>query len=254
MNVERTADIARVDPGRVESQAIRHIARQTLPAQVAERIRDMIAEDLLHPGEKLNELKLAETLNVSRTPLREGIKLVASEGLVDLVPNRGAFVANPDPAKVEDMLTALGGIEATAAELACVAATGAAIAALRAIHERMLKAYERGDRLTYFKLNQQIHLGLAAASGNATLQRMHATLNARLYRVRFLTTSPQRLSKERWKTAVEEHEWIITALEGRDAARLSQLLKRHLGSTWNSHLSPPPAVVARRPNKQGNKR
>jgi DNA-binding GntR family transcriptional regulator len=249
MKSDRLADASTPAGEQGETEVVRRIARQTLPAQVAERLRDMIAEDALHPGQKLNEVRLAETLYVSRTPLREGIKLLASEGLVDLVPNRGAFVADPSAVEVEDMLTALGGIEAVAAELACMAASDEAIAAVRALHGRMLEAYAHGDRLAYFKFNQQIHLGIASASGNATLRRLHATLNARLYRVRFLTTSPERLSRERWAQAVGEHEAIITAFERRDAAQLHVLLKGHLGNTWKSGRKAATAPSGRPPSK-----
>ena len=86
------------------------IERQSLAKQVAERLSDMIVENLLKPGEKLSERSLAQTLHVSRTPLRDGMKLLAGDGLIDLVPNRGAFVANPNPREVEDMLTALRAI------------------------------------------------------------------------------------------------------------------------------------------------
>ncbi len=210
------------------------IERQTLAGRVAERLRDLIAEDVLQPGEKLNEQRLAEKLHVSRTPLREGIKLLASEGLVDLVPNRGAYVANPDAREVEDMLTALGAVEAAAAELACHVASDAKIAELRQKHALMLKAYRRRDRLEYFKLNQQIHLGIAGACGNATLQRLHQTLNARLYRARFLSTSSALWGEERWSSAIADHEAIMGALERREPAVLARVLKAHLGQTWKA--------------------
>jgi len=201
--------------------------RATLPAQVAGRLRDMIAADQLSAGTKLNERELTAQLQVSRTPLREAIKMLAAEGLVHLVPNRGAFVADPSPDEVEDMLEAMGALEAMCGELACARATDAEIAAIRQTHDRMAKAYERRDRLSYFKLNQEIHRRVAQASRNATLQRLHATLNARLYRVRFMSNKT-----DRWHTAVEEHEAIADALERRDVRALRRLLREHLGHTW----------------------
>ncbi len=209
------------------AESARHIVRATLPAQVAERLRDMIAADELSPGTKLNERELTAHLRISRTPLREALKMLASEGLVQLVPNRGAFVANPSPGEVEEMLEAMGALEAICGELACARATQAELAAIRQTHDRMTKAYERRDRHTYFKLNQEIHLRIARASRNATLQRMHETLNARLYRVRFLSNRT-----DRWHTAVEEHEAIADALERRDVGLVRRLLREHLGHTW----------------------
>jgi DNA-binding GntR family transcriptional regulator len=203
------------------------IVRLTLPSQVAGRLRDMIAADTLSAGTKLNERELATELQISRTPLREAIKMLAAEGLVRLVPNRGAFVANPTPAEVEDMLEAMGALEAVCGELACLRATDAEIAAIRQTHDRMVRAYERRDRHTYFKLNQEIHHRIAQAGRNATLQRLHETLNARLYRVRFMSNKT-----DRWQTAVEEHEAIAGALERRDVRVVRELLREHLGHTW----------------------
>ncbi len=205
----------------------RRIVRATLPAQVAEQLRDMIAADELSAGAKLNERELTARLQISRTPLREAIKMLASEGLVRLVPNRGAFVANPSSAEVEDMLEAMGALEATCGELACARATEAEVAALRQTHDRMVKAFERRDRHAYFKLNQEVHHRIAQASRNATLQQLHETLNARLYRVRFMSNKT-----DRWVTAIEEHEAIARAFERRDVRVMRKLLREHLGHTW----------------------
>ncbi len=207
--------------------AAQRIVRATLPGQVAERLRDMIAADELSAGAKLNERELTARLAISRTPLREAIKMLAAEGLIQLVPNRGAFVANPSSEEVEDMLEAMGALEATCGEFACARATDAEIAAIRQTHERMVKAYERRDRRTYFKLNQEIHRRIAQASRNATLQRLHETLNARLYRVRFMSNKT-----DRWQSAIEEHEAIADALERRDVPAVRALLREHLGHTW----------------------
>jgi DNA-binding GntR family transcriptional regulator len=209
------------------ADAARQIVRSTLPAQIAERLRDMIAADLLTAGAKLNERELTAQLRVSRTPLREAMKMLAAEGLIELVPNRGAFVANPSGTEVEDMLEAMGALEAMCGELACARATDAEIAAIRATHERMQKAYERRDRHAYFRLNQEIHRRIAEASRNATLQQLHETLNARLYRVRFLSNRT-----DRWASAVEEHEAIAAALARRDVRAVRRLLREHLGHTW----------------------
>jgi len=215
------------DANEATAAGARGIVRATLPAQVAEHLRDMIAADELSAGAKLNERELTTHLKISRTPLREAIKMLAAEGLVRLVPNRGAFVADPSSSEVGDMLEAMGALEAICGELACARATDAQIAAIRQVHERMLKAYERRDRRTYFKLNQEIHRRIAQASRNATLQRLHETLNARLYRVRFMSNKT-----DRWRSAVEEHEAIADALERRDVQELRRLLREHLGQTW----------------------
>jgi len=208
-------------------EGVGQIVRATLPAQVAERLRDMIATDELSAGAKLNERELTLHLQVSRTPLREAIKMLAAEGLIRLVANRGAFVAQPSSEEVEDMLEAMGALEALCAELACLRATDDEIATVRQTHERMVKAYERRDRRSYFRLNQEIHHRIAQAGRNLTLLRLHETLNARLYRVRFMSNKT-----DRWHSAIEEHEAIASALERRDMASIRELLREHLGHTW----------------------
>jgi DNA-binding GntR family transcriptional regulator len=227
------------------------IERHPLSEQVAKRLRAMIAESMLKPGEKLIERVLAQTLQVSRTPLREAFKLLAGDGLIDLVPNYGAFVANPNPREAEHLSTALRAIEAAAGELACLTASDEAIAAIRNMHDRMLKAFRRRDPIECFKLEQQIHLGIARACGNATLQRLHHTLYARLYRTRFSSFSADPWGQGRWTMFVSNLDTIIAALERRDAATLSCLLKDHLGITWTQAQPAAKAVLAPTRKRRG---
>ena len=195
---------------------------------VAARLRDLIVQDELQPGERIRERELAERLSVSRTPLREALKGLAAEGLVELSPNRSATVANPAPQAIRDLLEVLGGIEALAGELAATRAGDEEIAEIRALHHEMLAAYAREDRLAYFKANQAIHGAIVSAAANPALADVHRRLNARLYRVRYRSN----LRNTRWHTAIEEHESILEALEARDAKRLAAIMRAHLGSTW----------------------
>ena len=227
------------------------IERHTLYEQVARRLRDMIAENVLKPGEKLNERVLARTLQVSRTPLRDAFKLLAGDGLIDLVPNYGAFVANPNRREAEDLLTALRAIEAAAGELACLTASDEAIAAIRDMHDRMLKAFRRRDPIECFKLEEQIHLSIAKACRNTILQRLHHTLNTRLYRARFISTSGDPWVQEEWTMTVSDLDAIIAALELRDAATLSRVLKEHLGITRKQAQPAAKTVLAPMQKRRG---
>lgn len=199
-----------------------------LAERVATRLRDLIVQDELKPGERIRERELAERLAVSRTPLREALKGLAAEGLVELSPNRGATVADPTLREIRDLLEVLGGIEGLAGELAATRAGNEELAEIRALHHEMLAAYARKDRLAYFKVNQAIHGAVVAASANSALQDVHRRLNARLYRVRYRSN----LRNTRWHTAIEEHDSMLEALETRDAKRLAAIMRAHLGSTW----------------------
>ncbi|WP_115422756.1 GntR family transcriptional regulator [Ensifer sp. M14] len=204
------------------------IRRTALHDTLVSHLRDMIIEGDLSPGTRLHEGQLGEQLGVSRTPLREAIKYLASEGLVELVPSRGAVVKRFSAKDVHDMLTVLQTLEELAGKLACEAASDVAIAEIRALHDEMVRRYKVGDRLQYYKLNQQIHSAIVQLAENAALADMHGVLQTRLKRIRFIGHE----GPEKWAAAVAEHDEMIVALEARDKAKLSEVLGRHLMNAW----------------------
>ena len=193
---------------------------------VVERLRDLIIQGELEPGVKLNERLLCERLRTSRTPVREALKYLASEGLVELLPNRGAIVTPITATTVREMFVLLGALEALAGELACVNASDADIAEIRALHYQMLAHHTRGELAPYFRCNQQIHLRLLEFTGSAALANTYRALNGHVRRARYMAN----LSRERWDHAVEEHEKILDALIRRERASLPALLRSHLGN------------------------
>jgi len=209
------------------------ISRRPLHEETVDRMRDLIVQGRLAPGERLNERVLCEQLGISRTPLREAIKLLATEGLVDLLPNRGAIVSRIDPARLAETLHVMGALEGLAGELACRHASAERIARIRALHQKMLTRYARGDLEGYFQYNQAIHLEIVEASGNAILANAYRQLNANVRRARYMAN----LSSERWSEAVREHEAILAALEARDVQTLKRLLQDHLANKLASVLT-----------------
>ena len=203
-------------------------ASQPLAQQVAARIRMMIIQDLLAPGEWIREQALADKLKVSRTPLREALKMLEHDGLIRLLPNRGAVVTELTVEEVKEKLEVLAALEALAGKLACQKATGTELAEIRALHYEMLAWYSRQNRLEYFKLNQRIHLAIVAASGNRTLVETHGRINAQLYRVRYQSN----LQNELWDTAVEEHEEMLASLTARNGDALAKCMLNHFGQTF----------------------
>ena len=206
--------------------------RRPLHEETVDRLRDLIVQGELAPGSRLNERVLTARLGVSRTPLREAIKLLATEGLVDLLPNRGAVVAPIDPARIAETLTVMGALESLAGELVCAQASDESLADIRALHYEMLAMHARRDLDGYFRYNQAIHLKIVEASGNAVLAQTYRQLNANVRRVRYMAN----LSAERWDAAVQEHEAILAALNARDAVRLKRLLRDHLAAKLASVL------------------
>ena len=208
---------------------IARIERPTLHNVVVTRLRDMIIEGVLQPGIRIHEGQLGEQLGVSRTPLREALKVLAMEGLVELVPGRGAMVSTLTAKDVQDMLTVLGTLEQLAGTLTCKNASDADIREIRKLHDEMMALYRAGDRLQYFKKNQQIHAMLIALTGNASLAMVHEILQSRMRRIRYLGD----LNDDTWSGAVNDHEEMIAALEKRDGKRLSAALVDHISRTWD---------------------
>lgn len=202
------------------------VDRRLLHETVIDQLRDLIVQGELMPETKLNERVLAEKLGTSRTPLREAIKFLASEGLVELLPNRGAVVAALKPEKMKEVFVVLGALEALAGDLACRNATEADIAEIRGLHYHMLAHHARGELAQYFRYNQQIHIKFMECAGNTTLAQVYRGLNAHVKRARYMAN----LSRERWDKAVKEHEDMLDALVRRDGARLQALLRDHLAN------------------------
>jgi DNA-binding GntR family transcriptional regulator len=203
------------------------VPRAGLHDQAAARLRTLIIRGDLAPGEPLMEVEPSELLGVSRTPLREALKLLATEGLVELRLNRSAVVAPLRREEISELFEAVSGIERIAAELAAVRMTARDLQKIRNLHERMERFHEAGELRDYFDLNQQIHEFIVACARNSALKSTHETLMARVERARFFALS----SRARWDESVQEHLEILQALEKREAERAGKLLGHHVQRT-----------------------
>ncbi len=208
------------------SSGIGPIERRTLHEDLADQLRHAIVHGELRPGAKISEKILTEQFGVSRTPVREALKILSTEGLVELKPNRGASVTRLTWADLRDTFPVMGVLEALAGELACENATSQQIERMRTLYVRMVAMFEKGDRKGYFRVNEDIHQLILDASGNAALPRMQRTASAQVRRARYMAN----LSSERWAQAIAEHGEILAAFEKRDGARMGGLLKTHLAN------------------------
>jgi len=202
------------------------IQRPVLHAQVASRLRQMLVEGQIPPGAKLNERALCEALNISRTPLREAIKMLAAEGLVELLPNRGSVAVQLSEADVHNTFEVMAGLEALSGELAAQRITEAELAEIKALHFEMLAAYTRRDLSAYYRLNAAIHSCINAAAKNPVLTQTYQQVNSRLQALRFRSNQ----DGEKWSHAVKEHGAMVAALEARDASALARVLMTHLNN------------------------
>jgi len=200
------------------------IPRAALHEQVAHRLRQMLVEGRIAPGAKLNERELAEVLHVSRTPLREAIKMLAAEGLVELLPNRGAIAVELDEADVLNTFEVMAGLEGLSGELAAQRITDDELSEIRAMHFEMMACWTRRDLSNYYRINAAIHEAINRAAKNPVLTATYRQVNARLQALRFRSNQ----DGEKWKRAVKEHERMVDALTARDAAAMRQVLVQHL--------------------------
>jgi DNA-binding GntR family transcriptional regulator len=200
------------------------INRHTLHDQVVARLRAMLVEGRIAPGAKLNERALCEQLRVSRTPLREAIKLLAAEGLIDLLPHRGAVAVKLAEADIRDVFEVLAELEGVSGELAARRVTDAEVAEIKALHYEMLACFARRDLPGYYRINALIHAAINHAAGNPVLTKVYRQTNARVQSLRFRTNQDE----SKWQLAVGEHGQMIRALEAHDAPALRAILVGHL--------------------------
>jgi DNA-binding GntR family transcriptional regulator len=178
----------------------------------------------LQPGERLNERVLCERLEVSRTPMREAMKVLATEKLIELSPNRGASVALLSKTDVTQLFEVMAALEGLSGELAAKLHTSKQLDEIKALHFEMLAAHIRRDLPNYYRLNRAIHEAINACAGNQVLSDTYRTVNTRIQHLRFKSN----FNVDKWNAAVDEHEQMMVALSARDAQGLRQLLERHL--------------------------
>ncbi|MEP1197956.1 GntR family transcriptional regulator [Tateyamaria sp.] len=200
------------------------IVRKSLHHELVDRLQTLILNSELKPGTKVPEKQLCDQFGVSRTPLREALKVLATYGLVRLEPNRGAWVTQVTEAEVEEVFPVLGALEALSGELACARITDEEIEEVRALHAQMVQSYENRDLDAYFIVNQQIHRAILMAARNGTLTTSCEALSLRMQRARYLAN----MSESRWSDAVQEHEKILHHLAARDGAKLAETLLHHM--------------------------
>jgi DNA-binding GntR family transcriptional regulator len=200
------------------------LARQRLHDTVVEHLRSFIIEGTLGAGTKLNERELCETLGISRTPLREALKVLAAEGLIEISPNRGASVARMSELEIREAFELMSGLEAFAGELACERITADELDEIKALHYAMIVCKNQNDLPGYYQRNRAIHDLINLAARNSALRQTYMALNWRIQALRFRSN----LQTPKWDRAVHDHEEMIQALEGRDGKRLSAILRQHL--------------------------
>ncbi len=200
------------------------IVRSTLHAEAADALRERIFNGELAPGQWVDELALAEQMGISRTPLREALKVLAAEGLVVSEPRRGSYVAQVTEQDLEDIFPVLAMLEGRAAAEAAERADAKALATLAELHERLQRQAAAGRINDYYQTNTRIHEALIALAGNKWL----ASCITDLRRVLKLSRQQQLRLPGRMAESCAEHMAVFAALKARDAAGAEAAMRTHL--------------------------
>ena len=204
-----------------------------MAAEITARLRVMIEEGELPPGERIDEKTLCEVFDVSKTPLREALKTLVSEGLVLHRQYIGYRVAPLDLEELRATFEVLHGLERMAGELAAPRLTETSLAAIERKHEQMLDAHGKGHRTEYFRINQQIHQMIVDGAGNSVLSSVYAALMSKVHRARGAANA----DLSRWQESHEEHDRIMAALREAGRPHLGEVLKAHSENTGTEVLS-----------------
>jgi len=211
--------------GRVQGSI--RLNKSSLADQAAAVLRKLILTTQLAPGSVVTERDLSSMLGISRTPVREAIHTLISEGLIVASETGRLAIFDPDIQTVTNLVRVLGALEGLAAELAAQTAAQAELDVIIGHHERMTTMVEDESEFKYFDANIAFHRAIVAASGNPQLMQVHKTVDDQLYLARYRSSR----KKERRSVAVAEHGDVVKALIARDGLAARNAMVGHLTTT-----------------------
>ncbi|MBY6005285.1 GntR family transcriptional regulator [Salipiger bermudensis] len=204
----------------------------SLHETLVSRMRQLMIEGTLENGQRIPEAELCRMFGVSRTPLREALKVLAVQGFVQLRPNRGAIVAPIDPEQIRPIFELKGALERLIGLTAAERVTQEDLDAIDALHHELGATLEQGQMDDYTRLNYAFHKGLAQISGNALLCETYEGLQQRIWRYRFVVNE----DFTRVADSFAEHEQIMIALRARTPLDLAARLEAHNMRTCEAML------------------
>lgn len=197
--------------------------RKSLGKETAETLRELILLEKLPAGVSLPERDLADALGISRTPMREAMRVMETEGLIEYTAKRRPHVANPSLEELAQNLAVIGILEALGGELACVNACDEELSYIIALNDHMKKTTDKDAPLEFFKTDMNFHNAIMASSGNAPLVETHRQYNSRLWRARFVSSR----RRTRRHNTLQQHQDIVNALKNRDTKATAAAMRTH---------------------------
>ncbi|MFN5777816.1 MAG: GntR family transcriptional regulator [Burkholderiaceae bacterium] len=201
--------------------AVITLTPRALYEEVAELLRQRIFARELEPGSWIDEVKIAEAYGISRTPLREALKVLAAEGLVTMKVRRGAYVTEVNEKDLSDVYHLLALLESDAAGVVAERATEAELESLAELHQSLERA--QGDREAFFRINEEFHQRLLQLADNRWREQMVADLR----KVMKLNRHQSLWKSGRILESLQEHRLLLQALQSRDAAASAQRMREH---------------------------
>jgi DNA-binding GntR family transcriptional regulator len=200
------------------------ITLKTVHQEVANSIREMIQKGELQRGEKIKEIALCELFGISRTPIREALRILHTQGIVDLIPHRGAFVSQFDVDYISDMFEVMSGLEGMCARIATQKMTPPDLQKIENLHLVLEKHFKNNNPQAYLKHNWEFHEFIRHLSKNKVLNEVINGLRQKilLYRQR------QLYQPNRFKASMQEHRDILAAFKQKDPEKAEEAMKRHL--------------------------
>jgi DNA-binding GntR family transcriptional regulator len=215
---------------------------ESLAQEVAKRIREMIRKGTLKKGDRIVEKFLSQAMGISRTPFREALRLLSSEGLVELVPNKGAYVAQPSMKDIREMFWVMGILEGKCARLCAKRTDDSGLQKLDDLYRKLEEQYQENNHEGYMDVNHRYHSLVQDLAGNKILSEVINNLRQKilLYRYR------QIYQPDRLKASMQEHSELQKAFREKNPAAAERLMKEHLmrqcealESVYTETLNPP---------------
>jgi DNA-binding GntR family transcriptional regulator len=210
------------------------ISTRALYQEVAGRLRHAIFSHEYEPGSWIDEQALAKSYGISRTPMREALKVLSVEGLVTLIPRRGCYVAEIPEREVEEIFPVLALLEGRAAHEATVKASAEDVCHLQELHEKLERFAAKKDTDNFFEVNQEFHRTLHEIAGNRWLLQFINEMRKVMRLVRYHSLA----SEGRMEQSVAEHRHIMAAIGKRDAESAERLMRDHLLSGRDAFAKP----------------
>jgi DNA-binding GntR family transcriptional regulator len=190
------------------------IEKKTLHEEIANNLRELIISGELQEGDKIKEDELCSSMGISKTPLREALRVLSVEGLIKLVPNRGSFVSTPTFEEIREMFDVMSVLEGICARAAAEKMSAKDLAALEKLHDRLENNFKRRAQREYIRINNQFHSFVQELAGNRTLNQIVNGLRQKIF--------------ERFEQSIQEHRDLIEAFRKKDPKKVETLMRRHL--------------------------